>query len=181
MGPAGLQDTLESDLSDSNLKIGIRLYRPDDRAACASVFYRAVREGSATFYDQAQRDAWAPSPLPDLSEPDKLLDQWCWVAERGPDVVGFMSLDHSGYLDMAFVLPGEMGKGTAAALYKALLSKARDEHLPRLTVIASHLARRFFARQGWQVDRPEDLAADGQLYEVFHMSLDIGADGVRHG
>ncbi len=176
MEQAGLQDALESDLS-----LRIRPYRPDDRAACALVFYRAVREGSAAFYDQAQRDAWAPSPEPDYSEPSKLERQWCWVAERGDKVVGFMSIEPSGYLDMAFVLPGEMGKGTAAALYEVLLSKARDQRLPRLTVIASPLARRFFARQGWQVDRPEDLAADGQVYEVFHMSLDMAAGGVRHG
>ncbi len=167
MGQAGLQDPRPRDLT-----VAIRPYRPDDRAACAMVFYRAVRDGAAAFYDAPQREAWAPSPLPDLNDPDKLIDQWCWVAERDAQVVGFMSLDHSGYLDMAFVLPVEMGQGTAGALYDALLAKAHAEGLVRLTVIASHLARRFFARRGWQVDRPEDLAADGQVYEVFHMVLD---------
>ena len=175
MGPAGPQDALGGDLS-----LAIRRYRPEDRAACARVFYRAVREGSAAFYDRAQREAWAPSPEPDLTEPDKLGAQLCWVAERGPGVVGFMSLESSGYLDMAFVLPEEMGRGTAVALYAALLAKARDAGLERMTVIASHLARRFFARRGWRVDRTEDLHADGQVYEVFHMSLDLAEEGTRH-
>lgn len=181
MGQAGIHDPLESDLSESHLTIRVRPYRADDRAACATVFYRAVREGTAAFYDQAQREAWAPSPVPDYSAgPSKLERQWCQVAERGAHLVGFMSLEPSGYLDMAFVLPEEMGKGTAAMLYAALLEKARAEGVPRLTVIASHLARRFFARQGWQVDRPEDLATDGQIYEVFHMSLDMTPEGARH-
>lgn len=176
MGPAGPQDALGGDLS-----LAIRRYRPEDRAACARVFYRAVREGSAAFYDRAQREAWAPSPEPDLTEPDKLGAQLCWVAERGPGGVGFMSLESSGYLDMAFVLPEEMGRGTAAALYAVLQEKARDEGLSRLTVIASHLARRFFARRGWRVDRAENRAANGQIYEVFHMSLDLKAHGAAVG
>lgn len=167
------------------MTVGIRTYRPEDRAACTRVFYRAVREGAKDFYDADQRAAWAPSPEPDPEDADKLLDQWCWVAERGDSIVGFMSLCHDGYLDMAFVLPEEMGRGTAAALYRPLLAKARAEGLTRLTVIASHLARRFFLKNGWQVERPEDLHADGQVYQVFHMVLaplpdsEI-ASGTRH-
>ena len=175
MGQAGLQDPRQGDLTPA-----VRPYRTGDRAACALVFYRAVREGTAAFYNQAQREAWAPSPEPDWSEPCKLERQWCWVAERGGRIVGFMSLEPSGYLDMAFVLPEEMGRGTAVALYAALLAKARDAGLERMTVIASHLARRFFARRGWRVDRAEDLLADGQVYEVFHMSLDPAEEGTRH-
>lgn len=163
------------------MTLGVRPYRPEDRAACALVFYRAVREGAASAYDAAQREAWAPSPDPDHDTPDKLLGQWCWVAERDGTVTGFMSLEPSGYLDMAFVLPEEMGKGTAPALYSVLIAKARDERLPRLTVIASHLARRFFARQGWVLARAEDLAADGQIYEVFRMSLDLTPTGKLDG
>ncbi len=166
MGSAAVQGAREGDLS-----VTIRPYRPEDRAACARVFFHAVREGAAEFYNEAQRNAWAPTPEPDYEDPDKLMDQWCWVAERGPQTVGFMSLDHTGYLDMAFVLPSEMGKGTARALYDTLLAKAHAKQLPRLTVIASHLARRFFLARGWAVDRPEDLAADGEIYEVFHMSI----------
>lgn len=175
MGQAGLQDPRQGDLTPA-----VRPYRPEDRAACALVFYRAVREGAAAFYDQAQREAWAPSPEPDWSEPSKLERQWCWVAERGDRIVGFMSLEPSGYLDMAFVLPEEMGRGTATAVYATLLARAHDEGLGRLTVIASHLARRFFARRGWRVDRTEDLHADGQVYEVFHMSLDLAEEETRH-
>jgi putative acetyltransferase len=161
------------------MTLSVRDYVKDDRAACALVFYRAVREGSAHIYDAAQLAAWAPSPLPDPDQPDRMLDQWCWVAERGDGVVGFMSLDHSGYLDMAFVLPEEMGKGTAAALYTPLLAKAHAMGFARLTVIASPLARPFLAKRGWVVDRPEDMTADGQIYAVFHMSLDLSEGPAR--
>lgn len=152
----------------------VRAYRPEDRTAKALVFYRAVREGTAPFYDVAQRAAWAPSCDPDWAEPDPQLDQWCWVAEDDRGLTGFMSLDHEGYLDMAFVLPEVMGKGVAQALYGALVDHARAKGLTRLTVRASHLARRFFEKQGWRIDAAEDFAVDGQTYETFLMSLDLG-------
>ena len=153
----------------------IRAYRPQDRSAKAGVFYRAVHEGAAPFYDAAQRAVWAPSPEPDWALPDRQLDQWCWVAEDHSGMTGFMSLDREGYLDMAFVLPEVMGKGVARALYGALLAEARASGLTRLTVRASHLARRFFERQGWQVDSFDPYPVDGQVFDTFLMSLDLGA------
>jgi putative acetyltransferase len=157
------------------MTLTVRPYRPEDRAAAVHIFFRAVREGAAAFYDEAQRAAWAPSPEPDWARADKLLDQWCWIAERDGRAVGFMSLDRTGYLDMAFVLPEEMGKGTAGALYDALIAQARASGLTRLTVIASQLARRFFQKRGWRISWMQNLAADGQVYVVFRMFHDLPA------
>jgi len=158
------------------MSLTVRPYKAHDRTACWGVFYRAVREGAAGVYDEAQRAAWAPSPLPALDGHDKLAAAHTFVAEREGRVVGFMNVEPSGYLDMAFVLPEEMGQGTAAALYGAVLAQARAQGSDRMTVTASPLARRFFAKRGWSVDRREDLAADGQVYEVFHMSTVVTAD-----
>jgi len=159
------------------MTLALRPYRATDRAACAAVFRRAVREGAARFYDAAQREAWAPDPAVPRGA-DKLLAQWCVVAERDGSVAGFMSLTPEGYLDMAFVLPEEMGRGTAAALHAALLARARAAGLMRLTTHASHLARRFFARQGWQLDKAETVTLRGQRLDRFAMSRDLheGAD-----
>ena len=66
----------------------IRPYRPEDRAAASLVYFRAIHEGTAGLYDDAQRMAWAPSPIPDLLTSDKLSDQWCWVAEEDGVVLG---------------------------------------------------------------------------------------------
>jgi len=161
------------------MTLALRPYRAADQAACAAVFHRAVREGAARFYDAAQREAWAPAGSgADHAAPDRLLAQWCVVAERDGRVAGFMSLTPRGYLDMAFVLPEEMGRGTAAALHDALLARARAAGLARLTTHASHLARRFFARQGWRVDAAETVAMRGQRLDRFAMSRDLreGAD-----
>ena len=149
----------------------IRPYRADDSAACHAVYVRAVREGAAPFYTLDQRMAWAPNTVRPAGMPDKLLDQWAWVAEDDRQITGFMSLRPDGYLDMAFVMPEVMGRGTAAALYDTLIARARAESLPRLTVHASHLARRFLDRRGWQVDAAEQHPVGGQTLERFAMSL----------
>ncbi len=158
----------------------VRPYRADDRAAMAEVFYRAVREGAKGAYSEAQLEAWAPQVEPNWERPDKLLDQWAWVAvdERGT-MLGFMSLDHTGYLDMAFVIPEAKGTAVARTLYEALLARAREAGLKRLTVRASILARKFLLKQGWQVDKQHMHEAAGQIYETYLMSL--GLNGPSQG
>lgn len=146
---------------------------PEDRADCYNVYYRSVREGAARYYDAAQRKAWAPEATPDLSEPDRMLEQDAWVAELSGEICGFMTLDKTGYLDMAFVLPEVMGKGVSDALYAMLLNHARTCGFARLTVDASHFARSFFVRHGWHVVEREMHPAHGQVYERFKMVLDL--------
>jgi putative acetyltransferase len=149
----------------------IRPYRADDRAAVKGVFFRAVREGSAHHYTAAQRMAWAPSADPDLTVPDKLRDQWCWVAQEAGQITGFMSLCRDGLLDMAFVIPEVMGTGTATALYTVLLDQARAAGLPRMTVEASPYSHGFLRKHGWQVDWQGDRIYDGIAFFSYKMSL----------
>ena len=153
--------------------ITVRPYRPEDAAACDQVFLRAVREGAAGFYDEAQRRDWAPDDCLGMAE-EKLPSQVAWVAEDRDRITGFMSMTPEGHLDMAFVLPEVMGKGHAAALYEALLAHAQAAGLPRLTVHASEYSRRFLARRGWVLDRVEVLTPDsGVRYDRNHMSIDL--------
>lgn len=151
----------------------IRPYRPQDRAAAKRVYFRAIREGTVAVLNEAQREAWAPDDHPDFATPDKLLDQWCWIAEEDGVATGFMSLCPDGLLDMAFVIPEVMGKGTAAALYDALLARARREHLPKLTVVASEFSRQFLLRRSWQIDSAGPELHDGQTYHLTYMSLTL--------
>lgn len=156
------------------MTLTLRPYTAADRAACHAVFRRAVHEGAAGAYDAAQRAAWAPDAAPE--GPDRLLDQWCLVAERGGAIVGFLSMTPAGHLDMAFVLPEEMGRGTAAALLDALVARARAAGLGRLTCHASHLARPFLARRGWRVLASERVARNGQHLDRFAMARDLSAE-----
>ena len=151
----------------------IRPYHALDRAGVARVMYRAIREGTAAHYPEDERAAWAPSPLPDTSKPDKLLDQWCYVAEDAGQITGFFSMDTSGHLDMAFVIPEVMGNGTAADLYDTVMGRAKQAGLTHFTVQAAVQSHRFLARRGWVLDRMQTFNEDGNTYTSAMLSLDL--------
>jgi putative acetyltransferase len=161
------------------MTLTIRPYRATDCRAAWKVFFRAVREGTVAFHTEAERDVLAPSDLPDYNTPDKLLEQWAWVAEEAGKMQRFMSLCHDGELDMAFVLPEVMGKGVAAALYEALQTQAEAADLVWLNVRAAQLSRRFMQRRGWQMDGIERMEDGGQVYELNLLSLTLEPQAAR--
>ncbi len=166
MGHGRIQTTQPGDLS-------VRRATAQDHVALYGVYYKSVRHGAAAFYTTEQRAAWAPSEQPSspTTDPDDTLLRW--VAEVNGKIIGFMAVTPDGYIDLAFVLPEWMGQGVAQALYDQLLEWARRNGLTRLTAHASHFARRFFDKQGWQVDHPEIIARNGQELERFIMSLEL--------
>ena len=149
--------------------IRVRAFAVEDADALYRVFLRAVREGTAGAYSHAQREAWARAPDSPPSWRDRLNTEITVVAERNGQVAGFMTLSRDGYLDLAFVLPEEMGKGVASALHDRILHEALSRRMPRLTTDASHLARRFFLKQGWEELREQQIELGGELLTNFRM------------
>ena len=168
MGPARIQDPRQG-----NLNVRVRSYRPTDADACHDVFVAAVRRGAAQFYTEAQRAAWAPSDLSDPDWADHLAAQHIWVAEADGALVGFMSVEEDGHLDLAFVRPEWMGRSVAQALHDRIVQWAQPRDLGQLRTEASHLARRFFARRGWRVIEPETVMFHGESLERFRMVLEL--------
>ncbi|MEM8592409.1 MAG: GNAT family N-acetyltransferase [Pseudomonadota bacterium] len=151
----------------------IRRFAPEDAAACAELFYRAVREGAVEKYDEAQRTAWAPH----VPNPEKfgarLGAEICFVAEDNQKLEGFMSLTTKGHLSMAFVAPDRRGTGLTGQLYEEILGIAKAAKLTRLTVHASHYARSFFEKEGWEVVEKEEVDRDGILIPRFLMAISL--------
>ena len=166
MGPRQIQTTQPGD-------INVRRARKDERMEIHRVFYRSIREGTGAYYTPVQRAAWAPDIAPVSTEFDPKDIRKFWIAEVDSQIVGFMAVTPDGDVDLAFVLPEWMGRGVAQAVYEQLLEWAKRTGLKRLTTHASHFARRFFEKQGWQLDTPEIHAHNGQQFERFCMSLDL--------
>ncbi|MEL6609587.1 MAG: GNAT family N-acetyltransferase [Pseudomonadota bacterium] len=149
----------------------MRRYTPDDAGACAAVFHSAVHGGTGRFYDAAQQQAWSPAQPTAQQWRDRLEGQTVYVAVDTDGVCGFMSLTDAGYLDFAYVLPRVMGAGVADLLYAAILNVAHVSGLNHLTVAASHVARRFFLRHGWQEDAEQKILRNGVDLTNFRMSV----------
>ncbi|MBF9035596.1 GNAT family N-acetyltransferase [Rhodobacterales bacterium HKCCE2091] len=154
----------------------IRPYAAGDAPVLGQVYHRAVHEGAAGHYDADQRRAWSPAPPDDAEWEAKLERVDCVVAERDGAAVGFMSMDMgAGHLELAFVLPAERRRGTADALYAVLEGRARAAGLSGLTVDASALAERFFARRGWSVASRELAERHGVLIPRARMEKRLSA------
>jgi len=148
----------------------IRRFRESDAAAAARVFFDSVHRATRSYYDAAQRQAWAPR-IPDTDAwRARIMPQIAFVAERDGAVIGFMTLRTDGHLDLAFVAPEAVGQGVAKALYDAILREAIAAGITRLTTEASLMARPFFARQGWTVLCEQAVARDGVTLTRFQMA-----------
>jgi len=159
------------------VNVRVRAYHPDtcgEAATLFAIYVEAVRIGAKGHYSEAQRLAWAPHTDMPEGWPDQLARLETYVAETDGEIAGFMAWEPTGYIDLAFVRPRWMGRHVAQALYDCILGRARRNDLTRLTAHASHLARAFFARNGWRVDYPEQIDRAGEVLSRFAMSLDLG-------
>lgn len=157
----------------------VRPYCTDDAVRLADVFDRAVREGTVGVYDADQRAAWASAMDTPPNWARRLNEEITVVAERGGQVAGFMTLGRDGFLDLAFVLPEAMGTGVAAALHDRMLVEAEARKLSRLTTEASHLARRFFIKQGWRDLGEVQVSLGGSSLTSFSMEKRLRVRGVK--
>jgi putative acetyltransferase len=146
----------------------IRPYQPEDASALAQIFYDAVHIGTAPYYSEAQRAAWAPLRPSAEVWAARLQGLTTFVA-LAPQPAGFMSLRSDGYLDLAFVAPDQQGRGTGSALHDAILRHARSLNLQSLSVEASLAAHSFFLHHGWQELTRQTIHRHGEQIENFRM------------
>ncbi len=147
----------------------IRRFTDNDAAATAQIFFDAVHVGTRAHYDATQRRAWAPEVPETSSWRQRLAAQTTFVAEQGGRIVGFMTIDQDGYIDLAFVAPPMIGQGIAKLLYDHVEAAAAHTATPRLHTAASHLARPFFERQGWSVVKRQTVSLRGVSMTNFVM------------
>ena len=139
------------------MSIQLRTLTPQDTVAAASIFFAAVHEGTADVYSQEQRRAWAgDQPAPQVWQ--HRFDTMDGVAAtKGNAMVGFMTIDAKGYIDLAFVHPDYMGTGIGRVVYHAIEDRARALGVRQLTTYASEKAKPFFCRMGWSVEAPNTV------------------------
>jgi putative acetyltransferase len=160
--------------------VRIRPYTPDDARDTALLFTRSVREVARRDYTEEQVLAWAPDSLDLASWNERrmrprtrlaFLDGESGVAgsrladSGGDELAGFSDVDDDGYIDMMFVHPGFTRRGVAAAL----LGDIRAEGHPSLWSNASISARGFFERNGFVVEREQQVERNGQTLTNYRM------------
>lgn len=151
----------------------IRDHAPGDADGLAGIFRAAVLEGTAPHYSSEQRAVWAGRIAGGAVMRARLDGQTCLVAEDDSGLLGFTTLTAAGHVDMLFVRPDQRRAGTAGALHDALVARAAQMGHARLSVHASHLARRFLAKRGWQFEQTEQVTLEGVMLEHHLMTLQL--------
>ncbi|WP_127106132.1 GNAT family N-acetyltransferase [Pararhodobacter zhoushanensis] len=142
---------------------------PAEADQLGTVFFDAVRQGAAGFYDADQRRAWAPRVPAGPDWARRLTGQQTLVARVAGKPVGFMTLDAQGYIDLAFVAPAHQRQGVGGRLYARIEDLAQEAGLERLHAQASHLVRGLFEQQGWRVLREQQSERAGVTLTNFVM------------
>jgi GNAT superfamily N-acetyltransferase len=150
----------------------LRALVPADLGEVLEVYRDAVLSQAPSLYTPEQVHAWAHLAA---GRPEFPLE-----LERG---VGLASLDQEGGTIEAFGLlePADRisllycrgrscRQGRATALLRELESRARAGGCRRMRTEASFLSRSLFEREGWQVQRVEELMLAGVEFRRFRMA-----------
>jgi putative acetyltransferase len=158
------------------MPITIRRLAMEDGAAAADIFFDAVHNGTVDVYSNAQRTAWGGSAPNPVAWQQKFKDIEGFAADIDGSIVGFMTLDIDGYIDLAFVRSDLSGRGIGQSLYQAIEAEAIAQGLKRLTTQASKKAKPFFGHLGWQVDQKQVVIKKGISLTNFKMSKTLGVN-----
>ena len=139
--------------------MSVRPYKPDDAAALATIFRRAVTEIGAKDYTPEQVEAWAGhTPSVDGMKARNGDGRTVLVfVDAADQPLGWIDLEADGHIDTLYCAPEVVGQGAASALYDAIETLAREQGLVRLYTEASEAARRLFLKKGFTETQRRDF------------------------
>jgi len=151
----------------------VRSFVPEDADVLGQLFYRAVQEGAAGAYSEAQRRAWCPNAPTGPAWTERLSKADCVVAQQNGSVVGFMTLLDTGYLDLAYVDPAVARRGIGTAMLAVLEGRGRAAGMTRMETEASLVAEGLFASAGWTVVKRQTIERGGVTLQNARMAKSL--------
>jgi len=82
---------------------------------------------------------------------DLFTEHMYYICLYGNKIVGFTSLNDSGYIHSLFVHKDFQRKGIASALFEALYLIAKEMEIPKLSADVSITAKPFFLSKGFEI------------------------------
>lgn len=144
-------------------KISIEPYSSDKAKALTDLFYRSVHAIDPKLYSETDKEAWAPTPSDYWFWAKRLARKQPWLALIEGRIVGFMELEADGHIDCVYVDPDYQGRGVAKTLMNHILSIARANGTPSLTVEAAKSAQGFFAQMGFKPLHENRVTRNGRI------------------
>lgn len=135
----------------------IRKYQASDCELLMQLFYDTIHTVNAKDYTKEQRIAWTSQADKDIWN-QAFLKQITLIAEIQQQIVGFGSIDDTGYLDMLYVHKDYQRCKIATALCDKLEHSIKSD---RIITHASITAVPFFTQRGYHVLRKQQVIRNG--------------------
>lgn len=149
--------------------MSIRRLSPEDFPHASRIFFCAVHEGTRDVYSLQQRLAWAGETIDLAQWATRLRDLDGYVAEEHGEPVGFMTVDKTGFIDLAFVLPSCSRQGVGAKLLSVVERQVSVSGGTWMTTNASLASKPFFEKHSWVVIDEEEVSRNGSTLRRFKM------------
>lgn len=132
------------------MSLRVRKLIDTDIEACIELFHDTVRAINSRDYSLEQVKIWAPDNIDVNNQRWRLLlDNTSFVAELNNELVGFIDMACSGYLDRLYVHKDYQGKGIATVLLHQVEKSAREKEISEISTEASITAKPFFESRGF--------------------------------
>ncbi|MDE6000949.1 MAG: GNAT family N-acetyltransferase [Clostridia bacterium] len=128
------------------------------------LFYETIHSVNAKDYTIKQISVWAKNINSLKSRQNDLLNQFTLIAEIGGVIVGFGSIDKSGYLDLLFVHKDYQNQGVATALCNEL-----EKGFSIIKTCASITAKPFFESRGYITVKTQEAERFGVKLKNYEM------------
>jgi len=142
----------------------LRQYKNEDCDIVSKLFYETVHSVNAKDYTAEQLSVWANNADSLKSRRNDLLKQYTLIAEINGIIVGFGSIDKSGYFDLLFVHKDYQKQGVATALCNEL-----ETGYSVIKTYASITAKPFFEKRGYLVVKEQEVERSGVKLKNYEM------------
>lgn len=115
------------------------------------LYYDTIVTINARDYSSEQIRAWASTFNNEHGWIRRIEEQYFYVALSQGSIVGFASLDNSGYLDLLYVHKDHQREGIGSALLAQLEKTANELELTEINVQSSITAKPFFEAHGFKL------------------------------
>lgn len=152
-----------------NKKNTFRIAKTTDIPAIIQLYTETILTVCRADYNQLQLETWALLGNVRSKWEKRIQDQYFLVAEVAAQIVGFASIDNTGYLDVFYVHKDYQRQGIANMLYSKLEDHAERNSKKIIIADVSKTARPFFEKKGFSIVKIQENLLQGQLLVNYKM------------
>lgn len=163
----------------SKIKIKIIKYEQKYGIDLAKIFEQAILAIDNDIYSPSQKQAWLGNHSADYWQ-QRFEQTQPFVAVIDDRAVGFIEFgfdDGIGEIDCLYIEPNFQQQGVGQALFNKVLEIAKLNNIKEIHVFASHIAKPFFEKQGFQTVQKNLVERSGIILENWLMN---GKDEYGH-